>query len=495
MDQETTQLQISRRSWLRWMFATGVSMALPLRHALAVSKYEFINVRVAIHPENPAILFDPAKCIYCGACKVVCNRKMAVDGFYDLARTGDVPICVYCGQCSTVCEGDAITIRPEWQTVREAKAAGKKVIISTSPAVRVGLADAFGGKPGQYQQAQVVALLRQLGADVVFDVGFGADITITEEAAELLERLKTGKALPMFTSCCPSWVAFCEFFYPALLPQISRVKSPIAMQGATIKSYYAAKHNLDPKQIFNVALTPCPAKKYEIARSELNVDGLRDMDAIVTVRELPHWLAAEGVTYDSTKTSNYDALMGEASSAGILFGNTGGVTETVLRTAYVLANGKLPPADFFSLTEVRGLLPSRVKVKTAKVQLLPNRAITVAVVQGLANARAVIKLLNEGTLQADFIEVMACEGGCVGGAGMPLSKIQPYVSKAMRQARLDALQAQDTEKTALQQRVSWCNPPLRQLYDEFYKAPASETAQRYLHTTYTSRANQLDVTP
>lgn len=495
MDQRMTQPQMSRRAWLRWMFATGVSMALPLRNALAVSKYDSVNVRVPIHPENPAILFDPAKCIYCGACKVVCNRKMGVDGFYDLTRTGDEPICVYCGQCTTVCEGDAITIRPEWQKVREAKAAGKKIVVSTSPAVRVGLADAFGGKPGQYQQAQVVALLRQLGADVVLDVGFGADITITEEATELLERLKSGKPLPMFTSCCPSWVAFCEFFYPELLSHVSRVKSPIAMQGATIKSYFAAKHNLDPKQIFNVALTPCPAKKYEIARPELNVDGLRDMDAIVTVRELPHWLAAEGMTYDPTKTSDYDALMGEASSAGILFGNTGGVTETVLRTAYMMANGELPPENFFSLTEVRGLLSPRVKVKTATVQLLPDREITVAVVQGLANARAVIKALKEGSLQADFVEVMACEGGCIGGAGMPLSKIQPYVSKAMRQARLDALQAQDSEKTALQQRVSWSNPPLRQLYDEFYKAPASEMAKRYLHTTYTSRANQLDVTP
>lgn len=495
MSQYEIHGKMGRRSWLRWMAAVGASMALPLRDGWAASVYAHTNIRVAIASDNPAILFDPDKCIYCGACKTICSRKMGVDGFYDLAKTGDVPICVYCGQCSTICEGHAITIRPEWQKIREAKAAGKVIVVSTSPAVRVGLADAFGGKPGQYQQAQVVALLRELGADFVFDVGFGADITIVEEAAELLERLASDKHLPMLTSCCPSWVAFCEFFYPELLPQISRVKSPIAMQGSTIKSYFATKHNIDPTSIFNVALTPCPAKKYEISRPELHVDGVRDMDAIVTVRELPDWLAAEGLTYNPTKTSTYDMLMGEASSAGILFGNTGGVMETILRTAYVMANEKLPPENFFALTEIRGLLPPRVKVKTAKVQLLKDREVKVAVVQGLANARAVIKLLKDGKLQADIVEVMACEGGCIGGAGMPLSKIQPYVSKAMRQARLDALQAQDTEKTSLQQRVSWCNPPLRRLYDEFYGSPASDLAKRHLHTTYISRANQLNVHP
>jgi ferredoxin hydrogenase len=395
-----------------------------------------------------------------------------------------------------VCEGKAITIRPSWEAVRAAKAEGKIIVVSTSPSVRVGIAEAFGGEPGLFQQAQCVALLRALGADVVLDVGFGADITIVEEAAELLERLaKSDSPLPMFTSCCPSWVAFCELFYPELLPNVSRVKSPIAMQGATIKSYFAEKKGLDPKQIFNVALTPCPAKKYEINRSELNVRGLQDMDAIVTVRELPNWLAAEGISYDATKTSPYDTLMGEASSAGILFGNTGGVAESILRTAYVMANKTLPPPDFFELTPLRGLLPARTKVKTATIQLLPQRTITVAVVQGLANARLLIKMIKDGQIKVDFVEVMACEAGCVGGAGMPLSKIQPYVSKAMRQARLDALQAQDSQRSSFEQRVSWLNAPLRKLYDEFYLSPASAQAREYLHTRYTSRAHLLEVSP
>lgn len=477
------------------MFAAGTSLALPLRDGRAASKYTDINVRVPIDPQNPAICFDPSHCIYCGACKTVCARKMSVDGFYDLVKTGDRPICVYCGQCSTVCEGGAITLRPSWQQIREAKAAGKTIVVSTSPAVRVGLAEAFGGTPGAYQQAQCVALLRDLGADLVLDVGFGADITIIEEAAELLERLASGKDLPMLTSCCPAWVSFCETFYPEMLPNLSRVKSPIAMQGATIKSYLAAKKGLDPKQIFNVALTPCPAKKYEITREELQVDGLRDMDAIVTVRELPDWLAAEGLSYDPTRVSTYDTLMGEASSAGLLFGNTGGVMETILRTAYVMVHNQPPPPHFLELTAVRGLLPARAKLKMATVALWPERTLSVAVVQGLAHARALLKQIASGALKVDFVEIMACEGGCIGGAGMPLSKIQPYVSKAMRQARLEALQAQDTNQANVNARVSWLNPPVRQLYDDFYGAPASSKAAHYLHTTYLSRAHELGEKP
>lgn len=274
---------ITRRSWLRWMVATGVSLAIPLRDAKAASRYESCDVRVPIYEQNLAICFDPQKCIYCGACKSICRRKMGVDGFFDLTKTKDYPICVYCGQCSTVCEGDAITIRSHWQQVQAAKAAGKVIVVSTSPSVRVGLAEMFGGAPGEYCEGQVVALMRQLGADIVLDTSFGADITIMEEAAEFLTRLERQIApLPMFTSCCPSWVVFCETFYPALLPYVSPVKSPIAMQGATIKSYFAKIKNIAPEKIFNVALTPCPAKKYEIARPELNVHGHRDMDVVVT---------------------------------------------------------------------------------------------------------------------------------------------------------------------------------------------------------------------
>lgn len=485
---------LSRREWLRFAGATGVLAVLPggLR-AAGASKYALTDVRVPMAPENPAVAFDAGKCVQCGACKSVCRRMLSVSGSYDLAKSGE-PVCVHCGQCTTVCEGEALVNRPEWQAVRAAKAAGKIVVVSTSPAVRVSLAEAFGAAPGTFCEGEVVAALRALGADYVLDTCFAADLTIMEEAAELLRRVTAkDKPLPQFTSCCPAWVKFCETWYPEMLPHLSTAKSPIGMQGPTVKTYFAQKRGIDPARIFNVALTPCTAKKFEIRRPEMNASGLRDMDAVITTRELADWMRAEKVDYATLKPAAYDALMGEASGAGIIFGNTGGVMEAALRTAYWMANKRNPPADLLRFAPVRGLTAGGKKgkkavAKQATLRLTPEAEVTVVVVHGLANARKVLAQIKKGSLKATFVEVMACEGGCIGGGGQPRAKSAPYLSKAMRQARIDALYAEDARGTL---RLCHENPEIQALYRDFYGAPLSEKAKRFLHTAYVSRAADL----
>lgn len=483
---------MGRREMLR---STGAALAFgafcPTRLWGAPSAYSLTDIRVPMAADNPAVLFDPAKCVQCGACKSVCNRMISVNGFYDLAKTGDVPVCVHCGQCTTVCEGAALVNRPEWQAVKAAKAAGKTIVVSTSPSVRVALAEEFGAAPGTFCEGEVVAALRALGADYVLDTCFAADLTIMEEAAELVRRVTTAdRPLPQFTSCCPAWVKFCETYYPELLPHVSSAKSPIGMQGPTIKTYFAQKRGIDPAKIFNVALTPCTAKKFEIRRPEMKASGQRDMDAVITTRELADWMRADGINYAALKPAKYDTLMGEASGAGIIFGNTGGVMEAALRTAYWMVNGVNPPADLFTYRPVRGLgsMKKRAFVKEATIELKPGLPVTLVVVHGLAHVRDVIARLKDGRLKATFIEVMACEGGCIGGGGQPRAKAAPYLSRATRQARIDALYADDA-KGAL--RCSHENPEIQALYREFYGRPLSEKAEQLLHTTYASRARDL----
>lgn len=482
---------IDRRGCLRLMGLAAGAAALHPRAALAASAYELTDVRVPMAPDNPAVAFDAAKCVRCGACKSVCEKMMSVSGFYDLQRTGDVPVCVHCGQCTTVCEGEALVNKPEWRRIKAAKAAGMTIVVSTSPSVRVALAEEFGAAPGTFCEGETVAALRALGADYVLDTSFAADLTIMEEAAELVRRVtKKDRPLPQFTSCCPAWVKFCETWYPEMLPNVSSAKSPIGMQGPTIKTYFAAQRGLDPKRIFNVALTPCTAKKFEIRRPEMCASGERDMDAVITTRELAAWMRSEGVDYASLKPSAYDTLMGEASGAGIIFGNTGGVMEAAVRTAYWMANGKNPPAELFDYRPVRGIGSKKKKasVKECKLELAPGTEVTLVVVHGLANIRPVIERVKSGELTNAFIEVMACEGGCIGGGGQPRAKSAPYISRKTRQARIDALYADDAKSKL---RLCHENPEIQALYRDFYGRPLSEKAEKYLHTAYRSRKSDL----
>ena len=448
-----------------------------------------LNVRVPMDEDNVAIVRHEDKCIKCGMCKTVCEEYIGVHGTYTLEETGGKGICIHCGQCTQVCPVDSLTERYEYQDIREAVADPDKiVIVSTSPSVRVGLGEEFGMPAGAFVEGKMVALLRKLGVDYVLDTNFAADLTIVEEASELIERITKGRGpLPQFTSCCPAWVKFAEIYYPEILPHISSAKSPIGMQGPTIKTFFAKKMGIDPTKIVNVALTPCTAKKFEIRREEmsdaadyLKIEGLRDMDAVITTRELAIWAREAGVDFASLEDSAYDDYMGEGSGAGVIFGNTGGVMEAAVRTAYTYLTNKRPPEQLLNLHAVRGY----DGIKEAELDINGIK-IKVAVVYGLANSRILIEKIKNGE-KYHFVEIMTCPGGCIGGGGQP--KHFDKDDEAQKE-RIKALYAKDS---SMEVRLSHENPEIIALYKEYLSAPHSEKAVEMLHTIYFNRNNDLN---
>lgn len=455
-----------------------------------MSKHLSPDIRVPIEPGNPAIQRREDLCIRCGKCRDVCRDQIGVLGYYDLSKTGDVPICIHCGQCANVCPVDSIVETPEWETVRQAVADPDKiVVVNTSPSVRISLGKEFGLPDGSFVQGKMVALLKALGVDYVLDTNFSADMTILEEAAELVERVILKKRpLPQFTSCCPAWVKFAETYYPELLPHISTAKSPIGMQGPTVKTYFAKKMGLDPRKIVNVALTPCTAKKFEIRREEmgaagkyLDIPGLRDMDQVITTRELASWARSAGLDLASMEDQSYDSLMGEASGAGVIFGNTGGVMEAALRTAYHQVTGHNAPADFYDLEPVRGL----DGIREAKVRL-GDLSLKVAVIYGTEHVRQFLEEKKDTLGDYTFIEVMTCPGGCIGGGGQPKGTQQK--GQALLAKRIQGLYQRDA---SLANRNSHENQELLELYREFYGKPLSPLAEQMLHTLYEDRSGML----
>ena len=453
-----------------------------------MTKHQFTDIRVAIEPDNPSIQRLEFKCIKCGNCKTVCTDYIGVCGTYDLKATGDKPICINCGQCANVCPVDSITEKVEaYQVMAEIRDADKIVIFSTSPSVRIALGEEFGMPDGSFVEGKMVALLRKLGADYVLDTNFAADLTIVEEASELLERITKGnKPLPQFTSCCPAWVKFAETYYPEMLPHISSAKSPIGMQGPTIKTYFAQKMGIDPAKIVNVAVTPCTAKKFEIRRGEMNAAGrhlgmpeMRDMDYVITTRELAMLARDEGIDFAALEDAAYDDLMGQASGAGVIFGNTGGVMEAAIRTAYCYATGKDVPQALYDLQPVRGM----DGIREAEVDI-DGTKVKVAVVYGTANARKLIEKIKAGEASYHFVEVMACPGGCIGGQ----PKDKEYKGDELRKARIEGLYKRDS---GMKLRLSHENPQIKQLYADFYGKPLSELAEEMLHTVYFDRSADL----
>lgn len=453
-----------------------------------MSKHLSTSVRVPIEADNPSIVRNESLCIKCGQCSNVCTSPVGVLGTYALEQTGDRAICIHCGQCANVCPVGSITEVYEYPEVKAAvQDKDKIVIVSTSPSVRVALGEEFGLPKGAFVQGKMVALLRALGVDYVLDTNFAADLTIVEEASELLARIKgeTDKPLPQFTSCCPAWVKFAETYYPELLPHVSTAKSPIGMQGPTIKTYFAQKMGIDPRKIVNVALTPCTAKKFEIRREKMNAAGqklgiaeLRDMDNVITTRELALWAKEAGIDFTSQEDSDFDKFMGEASGAGVIFGNTGGVMEAALRTAYAYLTGEQPPKEILKLEPVRGY----DGLREASVEIA-GRVINVAVVHGTENVR---KLIAGGIEKYHFIEVMTCPGGCIGGGGQP--KDFAYDADAARKARIEGLYERDAE---MELHLSHENKEIQQLYQEFYDTPLSDMAEAMLHTAYQDRSADL----
>ena len=448
------------------------------------------SIRVPIEADNPAIRRIENLCIKCGQCRDICRDYISVLGYYDLSKTNDTAVCIHCGQCANVCPVSSITETPEMDAViAAAKDPDKVLIVSTSPSVRVSLGEAFGMQRGSFVEGKMIALLRKLGADYVLDTNFAADMTIVEEASELVERLTThNKPLPQFTSCCPAWVKFAEIYYPELLPNISSAKSPIGMQGPTIKTYFAKKMGIDPKKIVNVALTPCTAKKFEIRRGEMNASaryldlpGLRDMDHVITTRELADWAKKADIDFSTLEDSKFDKLMGEASGAGVIFGNTGGVMEAAVRTAYEFVTHEPAPKELYTLEPVRGMQEIReaaVEIGTLRLQL--------AVIYGTSNVRRFLSMAKKSGKHYDFIEVMTCPGGCIGGGGQPKADVEER--RTMVDSRIESLYKRDAQ---MKLRKSHENPELKQLYEEFYRKPLSPIAEEMLHTSYTDRSGLL----
>ncbi|MEN6414320.1 MAG: NADH-dependent [FeFe] hydrogenase, group A6 [Veillonellales bacterium] len=431
---------------------------------------------------NPSLVRDQNKCILCGRCIRACSERQGVN-IYSFANRGFktmvVPAfaqglhqvgCTYCGQCASVCPTGAIVVKddtePVWQALSNPE---NHVIVQTAPAVRVALGEALELPPGTIVTGKMVAALKRLGFDRVFDTNFTADVTIMEEGSELLQRLQTGGKLPMITSCSPGWVNFAELNYPDLLDHLSTAKSPQQMFGALVKTYYAEKSGIDPKHIVSVSIMPCTAKKAEAARPEINASSYQDVDYVLTTQELAAMIRQAGIDFATLPEEEYDAPMGIGTGAGVIFGATGGVMEAALRTVYELVTGKeLPCLEFF---DVRGL----TGVKEAEVEI-GDKKIKVAVAHTLLNARELLDKIRAGEADYHFIEIMACPGGCIGGGGQPINKTTGF-----RQKRLDAIYQCDTSS---QIRKSHLNPAVKELYDTWLGKPLAEKSHRLLHTHY-----------
>lgn len=444
-----------------------------------MSKHLFSNVRVPIEKDNPSIIRDESKCISCGACRSVCKFNVGVYGRYDLEKTGDKAICINCGSCAMVCPTRSIRERQDYTEVKKLVNTDKKIVCITSPAVRVALGEEFDYELGTNVEKKMISALRTLGASYVFDTTFGADLTIMEEANELVERIKNKQNLPMFTSCCPAWVKFAETFYPELIPNISTSKSPISMQGAIIKTYFANLANINKEDIITVAITPCVAKKAEIKREEFN----NDVDYVVTTRELADWIREENIKFSQLEDSEYDDIMNRGTGAGLIFGTTGGVMEAACRVAYKILTNEVVDKKLLNFEEVRGL----ANVKEASLTI-NDINLKLAIINGCGDARKVIEKMKNNEVSYDFIEVMSCEGGCIAGGGQP--RVHFPVSNEVKEARMKGLyNADDNSKF----RCSDENPDIIKVYDEFLDKPLSNKAHELLHTTYVNRSSDLGV--
>ena len=454
-----------------------------------MSKHLPEEIRVPIEADNPAIMRDESLCIKCGACRDICTDCIGVHGTYRLADTGDRAVCVNCGQCANVCPVSSIAEKYEYPDVKKAIADKSKIVVfNTSPSVRIALGEEFGMPSGSFVQGKMVALLRALGADYVLDTNFAADLTIMEEASELVERIGKGGALPQFTSCCPAWGKYVETYYPEMMPHISTSKSPIGMQGPTVKTYFAGRRGIDPARIVNVAVTPCTAKKFEIRREEMNaagkylgIAGMRDMDHVLTTRELARWAKESNVDFAALADSEFDSPLGEASGAGVIFGNTGGVMEAALRSAYTFVTSKPADGMIGSFAAVRG--NGDVREATVDFGGLQVRA---AIVYGTKAAGELIEKIKSGEKTYHFVEVMTCPGGCIGGGGQPKHDVDKL--EAVRAKRIEGLYERDA---AMGNRFSDRNAEISALYKEFYGKPLSPLAEQMLHTSYIDRSADL----
>lgn len=453
---------------------------------------------------SPSIIKDDSKCIRCQRCVRTCAELQGVNAL-TVAHKGDemkistfmdksmnAVVCTNCGQCVNHCPTGALVEKNYIEEVWEAIAQpGKHVVVQTAPAVRIGLGEELGFEPGSRTTGKMVSALKRLGFDSVLDTDFSADLTIMEEGTELLKRLKKALVdqdpevkLPMATSCSPGWIKYIEHMYPEYLDNLSTCKSPQQMFGALVKTYYAKARNLDPDSIVSVSIMPCTAKKFEASRPEMFDSGYRDVDYVLTTRELAIMIKQAGINFKSLEESKFDRLMGESTGAGVIFGATGGVMEAALRTAYEIVTGREIPFKNLDVTPVRGMEGVReasIKIENPKPEwaFLDGIELKCAVAHGLVNAKIVMDAVKNGSSAYHFIEIMACPGGCLGGGGQPIP-----TSPDIRKKRAEAIYAEDA---GMPLRKSHENPEVIKLYRDFLKQPLGELSHKLLHTKYQPR--------
>ncbi len=456
-----------------------------------VDKYKGKMNEYDIDDLSPSIVRNNNKCILCRRCVAACNNTQAVGVIGPMGRGFKTKIgsaweqplndvaCINCGQCIAACPTGALYekdgTKAVWDLLNDET---KHVVVQPAPAVRAALGEEFGLPMGTSVTGKLAAALRRLGFEKVFDTDWGADLTIMEEGTELIGRLKNGGVLPMITSCSPGWIKFCETYYPDFIPNLSSCKSPHEMEGAMIKSYWAEKEGIDPKDIRVVSVMPCTAKKFEAKRPELGRDGMQDVDEVITTRELAKMIKEAGIDFVNLPDEDFDPMLGESTGAGVIFGATGGVMEAALRTVYEVVTGEtLEKVDFEAVRGIEGIKEATVKVGDLDVK--------VAVAHGTANAAKLLDSVRSGEKEYTFIEVMGCPGGCVTGGGQPIVSAQKRMECNPKELRAKALYTEDANKP---QRKSHENASVMALYNGGYLGePNSHKAHELLHTTYVER--------
>ncbi|HIZ20022.1 MAG TPA: [FeFe] hydrogenase, group A [Firmicutes bacterium] len=452
-------------------------------------KYEGFRPTYELDLSTAHLVRDNNKCILCRRCVAACRQQfVSVIGANDRGidthigtpfekQLADVP-CVSCGQCTVVCPTGALVEKDDTAKVWEALAdKSKTVIVQTAPSIRATLGECFGMPVGTNVEGKMVAALRRLGFDKVFDTDFGADMTIVEEATEFVDRVKNGGVLPMITSCSPGWVKFAEYYYPDLLDHLSSCKSPQQMTGAIIKTYYAEKNGLDPKDIVVVSIMPCTAKKFEVGRDDEDAAGVPDVDVALTTRELARMIQRAGLNFTLLPDEEFDNPLGDDTGAAVIFGATGGVMEAALRTANDVLTGK--DNESVDFQEVRGT--QGIKEATYNIA---GMEVKVAAVSGIANANYVMSRIKDGTAPWHFVEIMCCPGGCVNGGGQPIQPASVRNFTDLKALRAKALYDQDETMTL---RKSHQSPAVKLVYDEYLGSYGSHKAHELLHTSYTGR--------